>query len=113
MEELDKFLAQNEFKKIYGLDGKSDVTFYWSKEYGKMDHNILKIEIIPLSDNKISLRLYVFGIYYSMTTIDSGNISIEFLNEIICSKMVRLKTNMLSDINSFLKDYDNDSYLLK
>ena len=113
MEELEKFLAQNEFKKIYGLDSKSDVTFYWSKEYGKMDHNILKIEIIPLSDNKISLRLYVFGIYYSMTTIDSGNISIEFLNEIICSKMVRLKTNMLSDINSFLKEYDNDSYLLK
>ena len=113
MGELDKFLAQNEFKKIYGLDSKSDVTFYWSKEYGKMDHNILKIEIIPLSDNKISLRLYVFGIYYSMATIDSGNISIEFLNEIICSKMVRLKTNMLSDINSFLKEYDNDSYLLK
>ena len=113
MEELDKFLAQNEFKKIYGLDSKSDVTFYWSKEYGKMDHNILKIEIIPLSDNKISLRLYVFGIYYSMTTIDSGNLSIEFLNQIICSKMVRLKTNILSDINSFLKGYDNDSYLLK
>ena len=113
MEELEKFLAQNEFKKIYGLDSKSDVTFYWSKEYGKMDHNILKIEIIPLSDNKISLRLYVFGIYYSMTTIDSCNISIEFLNEIICSKIVRLKTNMLSDINSFLKEYDNDSYLLK
>lgn len=113
MEELDKFLAQNEFKKTYGLGSKSDVAFYWSREYGKMDHKILKIEIIPLSDNKISLRLYVFGIYYSMTTIDSKNISIEFLNEIICSKMVRLKTNILSDINSFLKDYDNDNYLLK
>ena len=113
MEELDKFLAQNEFKKTYGLNSKLDVAFYWSREYGKMGHKILKIEIIPLSDNNISLRLYVFGIYYSMTTIDSGNISIEFINEIICSKMVRLKTNILSDINSFLKDYDNDNYLLK
>ncbi len=113
MEELDKFLEQNEFKKTYGLNSKLDVAFYWSREYGKMDHKILKIEIIPLSDNKISLRLYVFGIYYSMTTIDSGNLSIEFLNHIICSKMVRLKTNILSDINSFLKGYDNDSYLLK
>ena len=46
MEELDKFLAQNEFKKVYGLDSNLDVAFYWLKEYGKSDHKILKIEML-------------------------------------------------------------------